>query len=92
MGCTTRDYTRRTAAICQIHGAQMEKTTVPVNYYLIGGYSKHAAAMNAVRASMFPNARDSVTFGRHGTKPDNAIIYTCLKCKQALLKWEQQQD
>jgi hypothetical protein len=88
IGCAARDYTRGQTSVCEVHKIPMDKTKVPVRYYGLYPQSKHEEAMASARKTLFPHARDSVSFDRIGNKPDIAIIYVCPDCREALRVWE----
>lgn len=89
LGCDnhTVDYTNGVPAVCSLHGTQMTKTNVPVEYGLIRpndwGKARLAAGSNS-----FPNAAACVLAGCIVESPTQALIYVCSPCSQAQQKWE----
>jgi hypothetical protein len=89
LGCDNRtvDYTRGVSAVCWLHGTQMTKTNVSVEYGLIRlndwGKARQAASSNS-----FPNAAACVLGGCIAETPTQAVVYVCSQCELAQRKWE----
>jgi len=94
-GCATRseDLTAGKPCICEVHGTQMSKIVVPIQYGLIRPDQTTLARFTASTNS-FPHAETWVGGGCVVTtgSPHRAVIFACAQCKKARTRWEESHD
>jgi hypothetical protein len=81
-------------SVCQVHGVQMGKEGVPIDYGF-GGPRNYYPSSHApepsfdTRMQLFPNYVEMVYGGCVVFEP-TAMLYTCPRCRAAFTQWEQQ--
>ena len=89
LGCDNRrvDWTRDVSPVCRVHGTQMIKTNVPIEYGLFR-LNEWGNALAAASSNNFPNAEGVVQGGCIVENATQAIIYVCAECQLARRHWE----
>jgi len=87
--CASRveDDTIGRPVVCVVHGVQMTKRKVPIEYGLIRP-TDYSRAFFAASTNGFPNAQEFVGGGCCVMTPTTAVIYVCPKCEEARRLWE----
>src|SRR5262245_52503299 len=81
---TTDDMTAGVSSKCEVHGIEMTKRVVPLEYGLMPqSFLPYAEA----RAKLFPHADEPMQAGCVVTEVTHSRIYVCSRCTAAREAW-----